>query len=45
MRIFISIGNDKGQDIGVMVLIVTKHRKCLLLLEIKINGRQHKIQM
>ena len=42
---FISIGNNKGRGIGVMVLMVTKHRSGLFLLEIIIKGRQHKIRM
>ena len=43
MKSFTSIGNNKGRGIEMMVLMVTKHRKGLLLVEIKIKEKQHKI--
>ena len=45
MKSFTSIGNNEGRGIGVMVLMVTKYRKSLLQVEIKIKERQHKIWM
>ena len=43
MKSFTSIGNNKGRKIEMVVLMVTKHRKGLLLLEIRIKEKQHKI--
>ena len=33
MKSFTSIGNNKGKEIGVMVLLVTKYRKSRLQVE------------
>ena len=43
MKSFTSIGKNKGRGIEMMVLMVTKHRKCLLQVEIRIKEKQHKI--
>ena len=40
MKSCISIGNNKGKGIGVMVLRETNHKRSLLLLEIRIRGKQ-----
>ena len=45
MKSFTSIGNNKGRGIGVMVLMVTKYRKSLLQVEIRIKERKQKTQM
>ena len=43
MKSFISIGNSKGSEIGVMVLMVIKHSEGLHQEEIRIKGRQRRI--
>ena len=45
MKSFISIRNDEGRGIGVMFLMVIKHKKCLLQVKIRINERQYNILM
>ena len=46
MKSCIIIGNNKGKGIGVMVLRETNNKRSLLLLEVRIRGKQHnKIQM
>ena len=46
MKSCISIENNKGKGIRVMVLKETNHKRSLLLLEIRIRGKEHnKIQM
>ena len=45
MKSFTSIGNNKERGIEMIVLMVTKHRKSLLQVEIKIKEKQHKIWM